>query len=97
MPTYAWLARFRADFEQLTPARQAAFLAAVQQFVADLREGRSFRAGLRVKGVKGAAGIFEMTWAPDGRATFEYGDEVVAGEPHIVWRRVGTHVVFKQP
>ena len=34
---------------------------------------RSFRAGLRVKRVAGTAAIFEMTWAPDGRATFEYG------------------------
>lgn len=97
MPTYAWLARFRADFERLTPAQQAAFLVAVSQFVENLRSGRQFRKGLRVKGIKGAAGIFEMTWADDGRATFEYGEEVVEGEPHVVWRRVGTHSVFKQP
>jgi hypothetical protein len=97
MPTYAWLARFRADFERLTPAQQAAFLAAVQQFVEDLQRGRGFRKGLRVKGIQGATGIFEMTWAPDGRATFEYGDEVIEGESHVVWRRVGSHAVFKTP
>jgi hypothetical protein len=97
VPTYAWLARFRADFEGLTPTQPAAFLVAVSQFVEDLRSGRPFRSGLRVKGIRGASGIFEMTWADDGRATFEYGDEVVAGEPHVVWRRVGTHAVFKQP
>lgn len=97
MPTYAWLARFRADFERLTPTQQAAFRVAISQFVEDLRSGRSFRKGLRVKGIQAASGIFEMTWADDGRATFEYGDEVVKGEPHVVWRRVGTHSVFKQP
>jgi hypothetical protein len=97
VPTYAWLARFRADFERLTPAQQAAFLVAVQQFVEDLQRGGAFRKGLRVKGIQGAAGIFEMTWAADGRATFEYGEEVTSGEPHIVWRRVGTHAVFNQP
>ncbi len=97
MPTYAWLAKFRADFERLTPVQQAAFLVAVQQFVEDLQRDRTFRKGLRVKGIQGATGIFEMTWAADGRATFEYGDEVIAGEPHVVWRRVGTHTVFKQP
>jgi hypothetical protein len=43
--------------------------------------GRGFRPGLRVKGVRGAAGIFEMTWADDGRATFEYGDAIVANDP----------------
>ena len=97
MPTYAWLARFGADFERLTPTQQAAFLAAVEQFVEDLQRGGAFRKGLRVKGIQGARGIFEMTWAADGRATFEYGDEVTEGERHVVWRRVGTHAIFKQP
>jgi hypothetical protein len=50
-----------------------------------------------VKGIKGARGLFEMTWADDGRATFEYGDAIVEGDPHIVWRRVGTHAVFNRP
>ncbi len=97
MPTYAWLARFRADFERLTPAQQAAFLAAVQHFVADLNRGGACRKGLRVKSIQGALGIFEMTWAADGRATFEYGVEVTEEEPHVVWRRVGTHSIFKHP
>lgn len=98
MPTYAWLARFRSDFQRLTPAQQAAFLLAVAQFVEDLDADRAaFRKGLRVKGIQGADGIFEMSWAGDGRATFEYGSEVVSGQPHIVWRRVRTHAVFKQP
>lgn len=96
MPTYAWLARFRADFERLTPTQQAAFLVAVKQFVDDLEAGR-FRNGLRVKGIQGASDIFEMTWAPDGRATFEYGPVVADGEPHVIWRRIGTHAIFKQP
>jgi len=97
LPTYAWLARFRSDFERLTPSQQAAFLLAVQQFVDDLQAGRGFRNGLRVKGIQGASGIFEMTWAPDGRATFEYGPAVAKGQPHVIWRRVGTHTVFEQP
>lgn len=41
--------------------------------------------------------MFEMTWAPDGRATFEYGEEQTEGEPHVIWRRVGTHDVFESP
>lgn len=76
------------------------FLAAVEQFVEDLNRGGRFRKGLRVKEVQGASGIFEMTWAADGRATFEYGGEVTegrAGQPHVLWRRIGTHSVFKQP
>ncbi len=97
MPTYAWLARFRADFERLTSAQQAAFLTAVGQFVDDLASRRALRKGLRVKGIQGASGIFELTWADDGRATFEYGDEVVEGQPHVVWRRIGTHAILPHP
>jgi hypothetical protein len=47
--------------------------------------------------MEGADGIWELTWAPDGRATFEYGDPVKKGHPHIRWRRVGTHDIFKRP
>jgi len=41
-----------------------------------------------------------MTWSfagPDGRATFEYGDSILPDEPHIIWRRVGTHDIFREP
>ena len=81
----------------MSPGQQATFLTAVTQFVGDASRGRRFRTGLRVKGVKGAAGIFEMTWADDGRATFEYGEEILEGHVHIVWRRVGTHAIFDEP
>jgi hypothetical protein len=97
VPTFAWLARFGADFDALSDDQQAAFLAAVLLFVEDLRAG-TFRPSLRVKGVKGATGVFEMTWAADGRATFEYGARSIApGEAPIIWRRVGTHDVFRTP
>lgn len=97
MPTFAWLARFSADFDRLSPAQQSAFIVVIAHFVEDLSEGGRFRKGLRVKGVQGASGVFEMTWADDGRATFQYGDAVFEGEPHVIWRRVGTHEIFKQP
>jgi hypothetical protein len=97
VPTYAWLARFGADFSSLSPSQQAAFLVAVAQFVDDLGADRGFRKDLRVKGVKGGPGIFEMTWADDGRATFECGDALVEGQRHVIWRRVGTHSVLKHP
>lgn len=97
MPTFAWLARFGADFDRLSPAQQAAFLASIAEFVEDLRSGGPFRKGLPVKGVQGASGVFEMTWADDGRATFQYGNAVIEGEPHVIWRRVGTHDILRQP
>ncbi|MFE4516129.1 hypothetical protein ACFRMQ_18265 [Kitasatospora sp. NPDC056783] len=97
MPTYESLAHFLRDWKSLTAAQKAAFLVAVAQFVADLRAGRGFRRGLRVKKVQGHPEIWEMTWAPDGRATFSYGTPVQGGEPHIVWRRIGTHDIFGRP
>jgi hypothetical protein len=47
----------------------------------------SFPPGLRVKRVQGVSGVWEVTFAPDGRATFAYGDEVIEGQAHVIWRR----------
>jgi hypothetical protein len=96
LPTYSTTAQFRRDFAALSPEQKAAFKRAVAKFVADL-PSRRFRSGLRVKGIQGAEGIFEMTWAGDGRATFEYGNEIRPGEAHVIWRRCGTHDVFDKP
>jgi hypothetical protein len=73
------------------------FLAAVKEMIEDLLLHRAFRPSLRVKGVQGHPGIFEISWAPDSRATFEYGNPVRADDAHIVWRRIGDHGIFKQP
>jgi mRNA-degrading endonuclease YafQ of YafQ-DinJ toxin-antitoxin module len=98
MPTRSVLASFRRDWQSLTPQQQRQFLVALKQFVADLKKSESsFHPRLRVKRMQGHPGIWEMSWAPDGRATFEYGDEVRSGEAHIVWRRVGTHSIFRRP
>lgn len=83
------------DWASLTDAQRRRFRSAVRRFVADLGAGR-FRPGLRVRGIGGATGLFEMTWAPDGRATFEYGAEQGHGA-HVVWRRIGTHAIFDRP
>lgn len=96
MPTHEERPQFRSDFNALTRDQQLAFLGALQRFIADLRRGQ-FRAGLRVKRVQGYPGVWEMTWAPDGRATFQYGAEIHPGEPHVIWRRVGTHDIFGAP
>lgn len=95
MPTYERTERFDRDWEVLTKQQRRRFRAAVRRFVMDLRSGR-LRAGLRVRGIAGAEGIFEMTWAPDGRATFEYGEDRGAG-PQVIWRRIGTHDVLERP
>ena len=97
MPTRDALASFWRDWSSLTPTQQRAFRQAVGRFIVDLKTGRGMRAGLRVKRVQGLRGVWEMTWAPDGRATFHFGEAVHPGEPHIVWRRIGTHDIFRRP
>jgi hypothetical protein len=84
---------FLRDLRGLTPPQRQAFRRAVQHFIQDLRGG-AFRGGLRVKGIQGMPGCFEMTWAGDGRAIFAYGPEVLPGERHVVWLAVGTHSIL---
>jgi hypothetical protein len=95
VPTFATAPRFRRDYARLTAAQRERFKKVVlAEFVPDADVG-GFRPGLRVKGVQGAPGAYEMTWAPDGRATWQYGPEQCPGTPHVIWRRVGTHAIFE--
>jgi hypothetical protein len=65
--------------------------------IEDLRAHAAFRPSLRVKVAQGHPAIFELTWAPNGRATFHYGAEVQPGEAHIIWRRIGGHEILRNP
>lgn len=97
MPTYEALPRFLKDWERLTREEQRRFQVARRQMVYDLNTNKGFRSGLRVKGVRGTRGVYEMTWAPDGRATFSYGTSPRRGEVHIIWRRIGSHEILDEP
>jgi len=90
-------ARHDSGWKALSPADGEQFRAAIAAFVEDLGAGHGFRPGLRVTGVRGRRGVYAITWAPDGRATFSYGASLQEGEPHINWRRIGTHSIFSQP
>jgi len=99
MPTFETLPRFDRDWKNLTSHQQALFRKVVlEAFVPDLiAPDRPFRPGLRVKAVAAHPGVFEMTWDNDGRATFSYGAERLPGQPHVIWRRIGTHATFTRP
>ena len=102
MPTHHESVSFLRDWNRLTKSQQVRLQGAVDRLVADLRDmetGRrgSLRPGLRVKGVRGSPGVFEMTWAPDGRATFSWGDDIVPGRRHVIWHRCGTHDILDRP
>lgn len=97
MPTFDVEPRFPRDYAKLTEDEKLQFAVAYKRMVTDLRAGQGFRKGLRVKGVQGHPGVFEMTWAGDGRATFEYGVSPHPGDTHIIWRRIGTHAILQEP
>lgn len=96
---------FKRDYKRLPKEEQEAFKDAVMNgFVPALDAhiddpGKAkFPSRLRIKGVTGAPGIWEMTWSfkdPDGRATWEWIE--IEDEPGIRWRRIGTHSIFKDP
>jgi len=96
VPTYQRLPRFDQDWQSLGSAERR-FRTAVARFVEDLEADRPFRPGLRVKGMQGAGTNMKMMFAPDGRATWQFGNEVKAGRAHVVWRRIGTHNIFRSP
>ncbi|MFB8166182.1 hypothetical protein [Streptomyces rubiginosohelvolus] len=102
MPTFETLPRFTTDLQHLTPAQRRRFRRVVlDAFVPDLRTGRAFRSGLRIKNVSGFRGVYELTWSmgtgPAGRATWTYGPERRPRTPHVIWRRIGTHDILTRP
>jgi len=95
VPSHERTRRFERDWAALTKEQHDRFAAAFRHFDVDLEAGK-LRAGLRVRRVEGTDRVYEMTWAPDGRATFEYGESEGEGA-HVIWRRIGSHAVFRRP
>lgn len=96
--------RFDKDFRALAPEHQQLFRACVRDFhdgcvrYVEQPSSTAWPARLRVRKMTSAPRIWEMTWSfssPDGRATFEFLDR--DGETSVLWRRIGTHVVFTSP
>lgn len=97
MPTHDEDLRFLREYAALSPEKQEQFIKAMRKFVRDLQAGQSFRPSLRVKRVQKHPTAYEMTWAGGGRATFEFGEEIIPGETHIIWRRIGGHDILDHP
>jgi hypothetical protein len=93
---------FDRDFKHLPKQHQKKFRALVPAFntaaeQAAAGEDKPWPKGMRVKPVKNARGVWELTWSmrdPDGRATWEWVQ--VGDQPAIRWRRVGSHGVLDQ-
>ena len=103
MPTYERSASFKADYQRLDQRERQQVRTALRRFIEDLaaiEEGTAtdFRPSLRVKAMRANPGVFELTWeAADGRATFDFGPPREPGKRHVRWRRIGTHVIFRDP
>ena len=95
---------FDNDYRRLKREHARAFKVVVRDRFAPACDAQAndpttpWPASLRVKSVRSAPGILEMTWSfagPERRATFELVS--VDGELRCRWRRVGDHDVFKKP
>ncbi|MDR1188705.1 MAG: hypothetical protein LBK95_14875 [Bifidobacteriaceae bacterium] len=96
-PTYEIGPRCSADWKDLDRRAQRDFLVALEKFIEDLASEKGLRPGLRIKHVEGTDKVWELTFAPNGRATFQYGAERRPGLTHVIWRRVGSHDILDQP
>jgi hypothetical protein len=95
---------FDADYRRLDQHHAATLRRVVREKFAPACEAYAadaatrWPASLRVKAVRGAPRVLEMTWSfssPDGRATFEL--ITVDGDLRCRWRRIGDHSVFTRP
>jgi hypothetical protein len=94
---------FDADYRRLASEHAVAFREVVREKFAPACDAYArdpsipWPRSLRVKSVRGAPGVPEVTWSlasAGGRATFEL--ITVDGELRCRWRRVGDHQVFKK-
>lgn len=94
---------FLRDFKKLPDHHQDKFKHLLPAFNAAAEKAargaaNAWPKGMRVKPVRGAPNIWELTWSmndSDGRATWEW--TTIGGEAGILWRRVGGHGMVKKP
>jgi hypothetical protein len=97
MPTYDALAQFKREYKALTREEKAAFRRSKNRFVAALKMGRPFEAGLGIREMGGHPGVFEFHFSASGRATFNYGSEARGADAYVIWRRIGGHEIYQEP
>ncbi len=96
-PTFEASASARRNYDKLPRRQQDAFDRAVTLFVAGLRDSPpSYHPSLRVKRHQSSGpGVYELSFGDGGRALFRWGEEVIAGEPHVEWLAVGDHKIVE--
>jgi hypothetical protein len=96
--------RWDTDWKSLEPEHKRQFRHVLPDFAAACDAcavaagAYSWPSALRVKPMRSAPGIWELTWSfasPDGRATFEF---VTDDDGLLVrWRRIGDHGIYRKP
>lgn len=104
MPTYAVEDSFWSDWRRLSSRQREAFLNELAAFVDVLKQNEDagfpsipvFPKRLGVTPMVGKRKVMEFAWAPDGRATWQYGPRQKPGKYHVVWRHVGSHEIYEE-
>ena len=91
MPTFAGYARCMREYLKLSSQDAVAFRRERDRFIAALRAKQPPPAGLGIEEMEGHSGVYEFHYSAGGRATFHYGNPIIPGEVHVVWRRIGGH------
>jgi hypothetical protein len=105
VPTYEVLDEFWTQYRRLTPSQRKKFRKARREFIDVFLEfeasGKSgiphFPAHLGVRHMVNNRSILEFAWNDDGRCTWSYGTIKRPGKFHIIWRRIGSHVIYAAP
>jgi hypothetical protein len=85
------------EYLALSARDAAAFRRARDRFIAALQAQRRPEAGLGISEMGGHPGVYEFHYSGGGRATFHYGEPVIKGDVHVVWRRIGGHEIYRAP
>ncbi len=88
MPVFTAAEAFYKDFERLDPDDRNSFRNAAEALLQAYARGEEPPAALRVQPVVGAAGVYEMVWGINGRATFSIDFEPAGDVSAVRWRRV---------
>jgi hypothetical protein len=96
LPTFDRLALFKRDYRKLPPEQGRRFRVAVMKLVAALSEDPPRLPGEPlVKLLVRLGRVYELRFDGDGRATFTLTRR--EGQPHVIWRRIGSHDVLREP
>jgi len=96
MPYYTSLPTFDREFKKLTAEEKLAFMATVRKLIQSLSSGQGIPGLPLIRKLSGY-NLYELRWAADGRATFEYAYDSTLQANKVIWRRVGDHSVLNNP